>query len=179
MLRFAVNRVATKAFPVRAMATQATTVSTADFEAVAALLDSDEGRRSLANIKSQFLESQARLAEITSEAGPKIDWAELRKNVDPALVQAHDEALKSITWPKFDNSATIEDVRKKFEAFQKEAAALSAEAEKAVADIDREVAKTERIKEKVSSMTIDEYLEEFPEAAKKIDAESVQHSLMP
>lgn len=49
------------------MATQATTVSTADFEAVAALLDSDEGRRSLANIKSQFLESQARLAEITSE----------------------------------------------------------------------------------------------------------------
>lgn len=33
--------------------------------------------------------------------------------------------------------------------------------------------------EKVSSMTIDEYLEEFPEAAKKIDAESVQHSLMP
>lgn len=56
-----------------------------------------------------------------------------------------------ITWPKFDNSATIEDVRKKFEAFQKEAAALSAEAEKAVADIDREVAKTERIKASTES----------------------------
>lgn len=30
----------------------------------------------------------------TSQTGPKIDWAELKKNVDPTLVSAHEEALK-------------------------------------------------------------------------------------
>lgn len=85
----------------------------------------------------------------------------------------------AITWPKFDTSATVAEVKAKFEAFKKEAEALSKQAAQAVAEIDKEVAKTERIKEKVASMTIDEYLKEFPEEASVIDSQSLKDSLMP
>lgn len=34
------------------------------------------------------------------------------------------------------------------------------------------------LQEKVESMTVDEYLEEFPEDAKRIDEESMQNALM-
>lgn len=55
---------------VRAFASQAPATSQSDFEALAAVIDSDEGRRQLAGIRAQFIEAQNRLEELDSQVGP-------------------------------------------------------------------------------------------------------------
>ena len=54
---------------VRAFASQAPATSQSDFEALAAVIDSDEGRRQLAGIRAQFIEAQNRLEELDSQVG--------------------------------------------------------------------------------------------------------------
>lgn len=52
---------------VRAFAAQASASTKSDFDALAAVIDSDEGRRQLANIRTQFLEAHVRLEELESQ----------------------------------------------------------------------------------------------------------------
>lgn len=141
-----------QAMAVRAMASKAPALANEDFEAIAGVVDTEEGRRMLANIRTYFVESEvsAESTEVRSgrgvcfwgrvqgssargwpglgqaalgpgpgpgpwtgqplpggpavpactpprrhaQTGPKIDWAELKKDVDPEFVAAHDEAIK-------------------------------------------------------------------------------------
>ena len=146
------------------------TKSAIDWDGMGKLMVSDEARREFSNLRRAFNEVNQQLQTKFSQEPEPIDWEYYRKGIGPRLVDMYKEAFESIQIPKYVDTVTPE-YKPKFDALLvelKEAEQLSLkESER----LEKEIAETQEMKKKISTMTADEYFEKHPELKKKFDDE--------
>ncbi|KAG0495946.1 hypothetical protein HPP92_000637 [Vanilla planifolia] len=143
---------------------------TIDWEGMAKMLVSDEARKEFSKLRQAFDEVNHQLDTKFSQEPEPIDWEYYRKGIGPRLVDMYKEAYESIEIPKFVDTVTTE-YKPKFEALLvelKEAEQLSL---KQSERLEKEIAEVRELKEKISTMTAEDYFQKHPELKQKFDDE--------
>ncbi|KAJ6816741.1 ATP synthase subunit d, mitochondrial-like [Iris pallida] len=148
-------------------ATQRTKI---DWDGMARLLVSDESKKEFASLRRAFDEVNHELETKFSQEPEPIDWEYYRKGIGSRLVDMYKEAYDKIEIPKYVDNVTPE-YKPKFDALLvelKEAEQLSLkESER----LEKEIAEVQEMKQKISTMTADEYFAKHPELKKQFDDE--------
>ncbi|OVA18152.1 zinc finger protein [Macleaya cordata] len=99
-----------------------------------------------------------------------IDWEYYRKGIGSRLVDMYKEAYESIQIPKYVDNVTPQ-YKPKFDALVVELKEAEQRSLKESERLDKEIAETQELKQKISTMTADEYFAKHPELKKKFDDE--------
>ncbi|MBA0759748.1 hypothetical protein Gotri_022585, partial [Gossypium trilobum] len=149
------------------------------------LLVSDEARKEFATLRRTFDEVNSTLQTKFSQEPEPIDWEYYRKGIGSRLVDMYKEAYESVEIPKFVDTVTPQ-FKPKFDALVRINSILDPllpvsvlvelkEAEekslKESERLEKEIADVQELKQKISTMTADEYFEKHPELKKKFDDE--------
>ncbi|KAJ6844998.1 ATP synthase subunit d, mitochondrial-like [Iris pallida] len=134
------------------------------------VLVSDESKKEFASLRRAFDEVNHELETKFSQEPEPIDWEYYRKGIGSRLVDMYKEAYDKIEIPKYVDNVTPE-YKPKFDALLvelKEAEQLSLkESER----LEKEIAEVQEMKQKISTMTADEYFAKHPELKKQFDDE--------
>ena len=143
-----------------------------DWEALADLVTTDEGKRELASLRSALAEGAEKLAAKAGGAGAKApDFAAAAASVDPAVLSVLKTAYSGLKLPALDPAASVKAVEEKFGPIVAAAKELDAASAARLAALEKERAALEADISKLRSSTIDEELAADPKTAKEIDAE--------
>nr|KJB11970.1 hypothetical protein B456_002G143400 [Gossypium raimondii] len=142
-----------------------------DWEGMAKLLVSDEARKEFATLRRTFDEVNSTLQTKFSQQEPEpIDWEYYRKGIGSRLVDMYKEAYESVEIPKFVDTVTPQ-FKPKFDALLVELKEAEEKSLKESERLEKEIADVQELKQKISTMTADEYFEKHPELKKKFDDE--------
>ena len=78
----------------RGFAAEKAVAAEVDWDAINAMVHSDEGKRELASLRSSFLDIQARLSGMAKDSQPP-NWGEWKKELDPKIVDGFKAAYES------------------------------------------------------------------------------------
>ncbi|TYH87960.1 hypothetical protein ES332_D01G154400v1 [Gossypium tomentosum] len=141
-----------------------------DWEGMAKLLVSDEARKEFATLRRTFDEVNSTLQTKFSQEPEPIDWEYYRKGIGSRLVDMYKEAYESVEIPKFVDTVTPQ-FKPKFDALLVELKEAEEKSLKESERLEKEIADLQELKQKISTMTADEYFEKHPELKKKFDDE--------
>ncbi|XP_072961420.1 ATP synthase subunit d, mitochondrial [Typha angustifolia] len=141
-----------------------------DWEGMGKLLVSDDARKEFANLRRAFDEVNQQLQTKFSQEPQPIDWEGYRKDLGPKLVDMYKEAYESIEIPKYVDTVTPE-YKPKFDALLVELKEAEQKSLKESERLEKEIAEVREMKQKISTMTANEYFEKHPELKKKFDDE--------
>ncbi|KAB2045169.1 hypothetical protein ERO13_D01G117900v2 [Gossypium hirsutum] len=141
-----------------------------DWEGMAKLLVSDEARKEFATLRRTFDEVNSTLQTKFSQEPEPIDWEYYRKGIGSRLVDMYKEAYESVEIPKFVDTVTPQ-FKPKFDALLVELKEAEEKSLKESERLEKEIADVQELKQKISTMTADEYFEKHPELKKKFDDE--------
>ncbi|KAE8702576.1 ATP synthase subunit d [Hibiscus syriacus] len=141
-----------------------------DWEAMAKLLVSDEARKEFATLRRTFDEVNSTLQTKFSQEPEPIDWEYYRKGIGSRLVDMYKETYESVEIPKFVDTVTPQ-YKPKFDALLVELKESEEKSFKESERLEKEIAEVQELKQKISTMTADEYFEKHPELKKKFDDE--------
>ncbi|CAN1257957.1 ATP synthase subunit d, mitochondrial [Linum perenne] len=130
-----------------------------DWEGMAKLLVSDEARKEFSGLRRAF-----------DEEPEPIDWEYYRKGIGSRLVDMYKEAYDSVEVPKYVDKVTPE-YKPKFDALMVELKEAEQMSLKESERLEKEIAEVQELKQKISTMTADEYFAKHPEVKKKFDDE--------
>jgi hypothetical protein len=142
-----------------------------DWDALAQLVTSDEGRRELASLRSALAEGAEKLAAKAAAGGKAPDFAAAAASVDPAVLSVLKSAYSGLKLPALDPAASVKAVEVKFGPIIAAARELDAASASRLAALQKEAAALAADISKLRSSTIDEELAADPKTAKEIDAE--------
>ncbi|KAG8501256.1 hypothetical protein CXB51_003395 [Gossypium anomalum] len=172
-----------------------------DWEGMAKLLVSDEARKEFATLRRTFDEVNSTLQTKFSQEPEPIDWEYYRKGIGSRLVDMYKEAyeieviifimlvirfgwnfegftitnviyssIAGVEIPKFVDTVTPQ-YKPKFDALLVELKEAEEKSLKESERLEKEIAEVQELKQKISTMTADEYFEKHPELKKKFDDE--------
>ncbi|KAK8970067.1 hypothetical protein KSP40_PGU007644 [Platanthera guangdongensis] len=141
-----------------------------DWEGMAKLIVTDEARKEFANLRHAFNEVNQQLQTKFSQEPEPIDWEYYRKGIGSRLVDMYKEAYERIEIPKFVDTVTPQ-YQPKFDALLVELKEAEEKSLKESERLEMEIAEIKELKEKISTMTADEYFEKHPELKQKFDDE--------
>ncbi|KAG4123122.1 hypothetical protein ERO13_D11G308400v2 [Gossypium hirsutum] len=141
-----------------------------DWEGMAKLLVSDEARKEFTTLCRTFDEVNSTLQTKFSQEPEPIDWEYYRKVIGSLLVDMYKEANESVEIPKFVDTITPQ-YKPKFDALLVELKEAEEKSLKESERLEKEIAEVQELKQKISTMTADEYFEKHPELKKKFDDE--------
>ncbi|XP_022765335.1 ATP synthase subunit d, mitochondrial-like [Durio zibethinus] len=141
-----------------------------DWEGMAKLLVSDEARKEFATLRRTFDEVNSTLQTKFSQEPEPIDWEYYRKGIGSHVVDMYKEAYDSIEIPKFVDTVTPQ-YKPKFDALLVELKEAEEKSFKESERLEKEIAEIQELKQKISTMTADEYFEKHPELKKKFEDE--------
>jgi len=141
---------------------------TIDWDGMSKLLISDNARREFFNLRRAYEEVKRTLDTKFSQEPQPIDWEYYRKGIGSRLVDMYKEAYEGVKIPKYVDKVTPE-YKPKFEALEaKEAEQKSLQESER---LEKEIAKIQELKKKITTMTADEYFAQYPELKAKFDEE--------
>ncbi|XP_055829171.1 ATP synthase subunit d, mitochondrial [Solanum dulcamara] len=143
---------------------------TIDWEGMAKLLVTDEARKEFSNLRRAFDDVNSQLQTKFSQEPEPINWECYRKGIGSRLVDMYKEAYDSIEIPKFVDTVTPQ-YKPKFDALLVELKEAEQKSIKESERLEKEVADVQELKNKLSTMTAEEYFEKHPELKKKFDDE--------
>ncbi|CAL5426563.1 unnamed protein product [Camellia sinensis] len=143
---------------------------TIDWEGMAKLIVSDQARKEFATLRRAFDEVNTSLTTKFSQEPEPIDWEYYRKGIGSRLVDMYREAYESVEVPKYVDTVTPE-YKPKFDALLVELKEAEATSLKESERLEKEIVEVQELKQKISTMTADEYFEKHPEVKKKFDDE--------
>ncbi|CAL5334431.1 unnamed protein product [Camellia sinensis] len=141
-----------------------------DWDGMAKLLVSDEARKEFVNLRRAFDEVNSTLQTKFSQEPEPIDWEHYRKGIGSRLVDMYKEAYESIEIPKYVDNVTPQ-YKPKFEALLVELKEAEKKSLKESERLEKEIAEVQELKNKISTMTAEEYFSKHPEVKKKFDDE--------
>ncbi|KAJ8471023.1 hypothetical protein OPV22_025366 [Ensete ventricosum] len=141
-----------------------------DWDGMAKLLVSGEARKEFANLRRSFDEVNHQLQTKFSQEPEPIDWEYYRKGIGSRLVDMYKQAYESIEIPKYVDTVTPE-YKPKFDALLVELKEAEKQSLEESARLEKEIAVVQEMKQKISTMTADEYFERHPELKQKFDDE--------
>jgi F-type H+-transporting ATPase subunit d len=166
------------AAPRRALADKAAAAQAVDWDALAGMVHSDEGKRELAAMRTLMLDTRARLEAAAADAPPPA-WDEWKKSVEPRIVDGFRAAFDSLKLPAYSGDAAAA-AAERFAALEREAGALEAASAARAAEISAELEKIRGDKARLATATVDGELAADPKLAAEVDAEvERQHFLVP
>lgn len=148
-----------------------------DWDAVAELVHSDEGKREITTLRSTYTDIKTRLETLAKDP-EAINWGRWRKDIDPALVDGFKNAFDSMKLPEYEGTE-VADAAAQFSSLIKEAEALVAHSEQRSKEIETELQNISRDKERISTTTVDEELANDPALAEEVDKETQDKYFMP
>jgi len=142
--------------------------SGAKWDAVKTETLSDASRRELAGLQKAVADMRDAMARVAYK-GPEPDFAAMKKGTkSPEIVEEFEKAYKSVTAP--DMAMTeVETLKKGFVGLEEQAKKHAAHATARIAELEEELKTIELQREKIGTITMDEYFETNPELKKKID----------
>lgn len=143
---------------------------TIDWDGMSKLLISDSARKEFFNLRRAYEEVKRTLDTKFSQEPQPIDWEFYRKGIGSRLVDMYKEAHDSIKIPKFVDKVTPE-YKPKFDALLKEAKEAEQKSLQESERLEKEIAKIQELKKKITTMTADEYFAEYPELKARFDEE--------
>lgn len=143
---------------------------TIDWEGMSKLLISDNARREFFSLRRAYEEVKRTLDTKFSQEPQPIDWEYYRKGVGSRLVDMYKEAYEGVQIPKFVDKVTPE-YKPKFDALLKEAKEAEQRSLQESERLEKEIAKIQELKKKITTMTADEYFAQYPELKAKFDEE--------
>uniref|UniRef100_A0A0C9S4K2 ATP synthase subunit d, mitochondrial n=1 Tax=Wollemia nobilis TaxID=56998 RepID=A0A0C9S4K2_9CONI len=147
-----------------------TAVKTIDWEGMAKMLVSDTARKEFFTLRRTYEDVKHTLDTKFSQEPQPIDWEYYRKGIGSRLVDMYKQAYESIEIPKYVDKITPE-YKLKFEELLKQAKEAEQKSLQETERLDKEIAKIRELKEKITTMTADEYFAEYPEIKAKFDEE--------
>ncbi|CAL9061203.1 unnamed protein product [Musa banksii] len=141
-----------------------------DWDGMAKVLVSDEARKEFANLRRSFDEVNHQLQTKFSQEPEPIDWEYYRKGIGSRLVDMYKHAYESVEIPKYVDTVTPE-YKPKFDALLVELKEAEKKSLAESARLEKEIAEIQEMKQKISTMTADEYFESHPEVKQKFDDE--------
>lgn len=143
---------------------------TIDWDGMSKLLISDNARREFFNLRRAYEEVNRTLDTKFSQEPQPIDWEYYRKGIGSRLVDMYKEAYEGVKIPKYVDKVTPE-YKPKFEALLKEAKEAEQKSLQESERLEKEIAKIQELKKKITTMTADEYFAQYPELKAKFDEE--------
>lgn len=143
---------------------------TIDWDGMSKLLISDNARREFFNLRRAYEEVKRTLDTKFSQEPQPIDWEYYRKGIGSRLVDMYKEAYEGVKIPKYVDKVTPE-YKPKFEALLKEAKEAEQRSLQESERLEKEIAKIQELKKKITTMTADEYFAQYPELKAKFDEE--------
>lgn len=143
---------------------------TIDWEGMAKMLVSDEARKEFATLRRAFDEVNSTLQTKFSQEPEPIDWEYYRKGIGSRLVDMYKQAYESVEVPKYVDNVTPE-YKSKFDSLLVELKEAEEKSLKESERLEKEIAEVQELKQKISTMTAEEYFEKHPELKKKFDDE--------
>jgi len=143
---------------------------TIDWDGMSKLLISDNARREFFNLRRAYEEVKRTLDTKFSQEPQPIDWEYYRKGIGSRLVDMYKEAYEGVKIPKYVDKVTPE-YKPKFEALLKEAKEAEQKSLQESERLEKEIAKIQELKKKITTMTADEYFAQYPELKAKFDEE--------
>ncbi|KAJ0044966.1 ATP synthase subunit d, mitochondrial [Pistacia vera] len=143
---------------------------TIDWDGMAKMLVTDEARKEFATLRRAFDEVNSALQTKFSQEPEPIDWEYYRKGIGSRLVDVYKEAYESIEIPKYVDTVTPQ-YKPKFDSLIVELKEAEEKSLKESQRLDNEIVEVKELKEKISTMTADEYFAKHPELKKKFDDE--------
>eukprot|EP00897_Mesotaenium_endlicherianum_P008372 jgi/Mesen1/7563/ME000392S06824 len=141
-----------------------------DWEALAKVIISDEGKREMSALRRTFDDVSNTLETKMNQKPASINWSHYREKLNPKVVDIFKKSYESLKIPEYVDNYTP--------SFQKEHADLvakAAEAEefskKELGRLKQELAKVQSQKEALATETVDDYFKKNPEVKAKIDKE--------
>ncbi|KAK3011764.1 hypothetical protein RJ639_012430 [Escallonia herrerae] len=141
-----------------------------DWDGMAKMIVSEEARREFATLRRAFDEVNTTLQTKFSQEPEPIDWEYYRKGIGSRLVDMYKEAYESVEIPKYVDKVTPE-YKPKFDSLLVELKEAEQKSLKESERLEKEIAEVRELKEKLSTMTADEYFAKHPELKKKFDDE--------
>nr|ABR16070.1 unknown [Picea sitchensis] len=143
---------------------------TIDWDGMSKLLISDSARREFFNLRRAYEEVKRTLDTKFSQEPQPIDWEYYRKGIGSRLVDMYKEAYEGVQIPKYVDKVTPE-YKPKFDALLKEAKEAEQKSLQESERLEKEIAKIQELKKKITTMTADEYFAEYPELKARFDEE--------
>ncbi|BDA50766.1 probable ATP synthase subunit d, mitochondrial [Coccomyxa sp. Obi] len=140
-----------------------------DWDTFYSLVTSDEAKREVGSLRTQFNELRQKLIK-PSTAPKEIKWDEF-KDVDPALLDNFKKAFAGVKIPKYDVTEELKKVDAEFEPLLKSSEELEAFSKQRHAEIEKEIATIDEETEKLSKRTVDDELASDPALLKEVDEE--------
>ncbi|KAJ6808396.1 ATP synthase subunit d, mitochondrial-like [Iris pallida] len=141
-----------------------------DWEGMGKLLVSDEAKKEFVSLRRAFDEVNHELETKFSQEPEPIDWEYYRKGIGSRLVDMYKEAFDKVEIPKYVDNVTPE-YKPKFDALLMEFKEAEEQSLKESERLEKEIAEVREMKQKISTMTADEYFAKHPELKKKFDDE--------
>lgn len=141
-----------------------------DWDALTALVSTDEGKRELASLRHALAEGAEKLAARGGRGGAP-DFAAAAATVDPAVLAVLKQAYADVKLPTLDPAASVAAVKERFGPIVESAKALEAASATRAAALKAEIQGVTADIAKLSRTTIDEELAADPKAAAKIDGD--------
>jgi len=158
------NAVAVRAYS----AGGAAPAKTADWDSVEVDGLPEAAQRELMGLQKAVADMRDAVAR-SAYKGPEPDFAGMRKGTTmPEIVDEFEKAYKGVKKPQ-TSSPQIDNIKSDFVEFEAEAAKHVEHAKKRITELDAELAAVKAQREKLATMTMDEYFEAAPEMKKELD----------
>ncbi|KAJ6803078.1 ATP synthase subunit d, mitochondrial-like [Iris pallida] len=141
-----------------------------DWEGMGKLLVSDEAKKEFVSLRRAFDEVNHELETKFSQEPEPIDWEYYRKGIGSRLVDMYKEAFDKVEIPKYVDNVTPE-YKPKFDALLAEFKEAEEQSLKESERLEKEIAEVREMKQKISTMTAEDYFAKHPELKKKFDDE--------
>jgi len=141
-----------------------------DWDGMSKLLISDSARKEFFNLRRAYEEVKRTLDTKFSQEPQPIDWEYYRKGIGSRVVDMYKEAYEGVQIPKYVDKVTPE-YKPKFDALLKEAKEAEQNSLQESERLEKEIAKIQELKKKITTMTADEYFAEYPDLKAKFDEE--------
>ncbi|GLJ37066.1 hypothetical protein SUGI_0751020 [Cryptomeria japonica] len=143
---------------------------TIDWDGMAKFLVTDAARKEFKNLRNTYEEVKRTLDTKFNQEPQPIDWEYYRKGLGSNIVDMYKQVYDSIEIPKYVDKVTPQ-YKPKFDALLKEAKEAEQKSLQESERLDKEIAKIRELKNKITTMTADEYFAEYPELKKQFDEE--------
>ncbi|KAL3145748.1 hypothetical protein ABBQ38_015128 [Trebouxia sp. C0009 RCD-2024] len=149
-----------------------------DWDSLESSIASEAGKRDLASLRSVWIDVQQKFDSM-SQSSAEIDWKSYEKEVDPEVLKMFKDSFSSLDFPMYDASALAKDAETKLDGIIKQAEELTAQSQKRMQELEKEIQECERAMEAVAHATIDDELAADPALAKQIDQEISEGNFIP
>ncbi|BBN04374.1 F-type H+-transporting ATPase subunit d [Marchantia polymorpha subsp. ruderalis] len=141
-----------------------------DWDYLAKVVVSDEGRRELGALRRSFDDVSNTLETKFSTKETNIDWSFYKAKLGPKIVDTFKTSFESLEIAEYEDKLTPE-YKTKYEAMLTKATQLEEESKREVVRLDKEIEKIRKDKESLRTRTVDDYFAQNPKLKEEIDNE--------